>query len=79
MGCLTVMQMIYPDAIENEIIENIRNIVKLYPEQKQIPDNIDDICDLSEYIMNIYNIDDLDDLQKDIEDLTNTSTAPMNE
>jgi len=73
---LTVLHMIYPDAKENEIIENVRNTVKQYPTQKQIPDNIDDINKLSKYIMTNYNLDDLDDLKRDVDDLIRAEERP---
>lgn len=73
---LTVLQMIYPDAKEKEIIKIVRNQVKQYPEQKQIPNNIDDINDLTDYIMNTFNMDDLDDLTRDVEDLEKAAQQP---
>jgi hypothetical protein len=73
---LTVLHMTYPDTKEREIINIVRNQVKQYPEQKQIPNDIDDINDLVEYITNTFNINDLEDLKRDVEDLVRAGEAP---
>ena len=70
------LNLIYPETDEEEIINSLKVIVSQYPEQKHIPNEINDIQTLIQHISATYNIDDIDALYRDIETLGDAGIQP---